>query len=122
MQWYSCPKCGKIHPKGYKCRAGELPTRKTDTDRLRSTSAWTRKALDIKERSHYLCAVCLEQGIYTYEGVEVHHITKLRDNPDGLLDDSNLICLCKAHHKLADEGKIPADHLRELARRRDEKK
>lgn len=66
-----------------------------------------------------MCAICLEEGIYNYEGIEVHHITKLKDAPDKLLDNENLICLCKRHHELADAGKIDAEHLRELARARE---
>ena len=57
--------------------------------------------------------------MYTYDTLEVHHIQKLKDNEDGLLDNLNLICLCKHHHELADAGKIDAEHLRELARIRE---
>jgi hypothetical protein len=66
-----------------------------------------------------LCAICLEEGRYNYDNLEVHHITKLKDDADGLLDNYNLICLCKQHHELADAGKIDAEHLRELAKTRE---
>ena len=76
------------------------------------------KREEIKKASKWLCAVCFEEGVYNYNSLEVHHITKLKDNLDGLLDDYNLICLCKHHHELADAGKIDADYLRELAKKR----
>ncbi len=59
--------------------------------------------------------------MYTYEGVEVHHITKIRDDAGLLLDDSNLIVLCEEHHKQADEGLLDADYLRKLAEQRDKR-
>ena len=86
---------------------------------LRQTNKWHSKSLEIRERSHWLCAVCLAQGIINHESLEVHHIRKLRDNPDGLLDDENLVCLCTTHHKQADDGELDADYLRQLALKRD---
>ena len=65
-----------------------------------------------------LCEVCRAQGLYTYEGLEVHHITKLAENPSGLLDDDNLITLCVYHHKQADAGEIDADYLKKLVKYR----
>ena len=86
---------------------------------LRQTNKWHSKSLEIRERSHWLCAVCFDQGIINHESLEVHHIRKLRDNPDGLLDDENLVCLCTTHHKQADDGLLDADMLRKLAQLRD---
>jgi hypothetical protein len=48
----------------------------------------------------------------------VHHIEKLRENVDGLLDDDNLICLCGKHHKQADKGLIDKEYLKELVKLR----
>lgn len=90
---------------------------KTAEQKQRSRYAWTKKSLQVRDESNYLCAVCREKGVYTYDGVEIHHITKLKDG-GGLLDDSNLICLCVEHHKQADEGKLDADYLRQLAQLR----
>lgn len=59
-------------------------------------------------------------GTLTYEGLEVHHIIKLRDRPELLLEDSNLVCLCVRHHKEADRGEIDAKALYALVRQRDE--
>lgn len=117
MDLKTCSKCGKIHPRGFKCNIGRIYT-KTDDDKLRSTYKWTKKAKQIKDDALGLCEVCKAQGVYNYDKLEVHHITKLREDPDGLLDDNNLICLCSYHHKQADAGEIDADYLRQLAKER----
>lgn len=119
--WKSCGKCGKIHDANYKCKAGRITRPKADDQRFRSTNKWTEKSKDIRERSNWLCAVCRDEGELTTEGLEVHHIEKLTDAPELGLDDENLVCLCKRHHELADDGKIDPDYLRDLARQRDEK-
>lgn len=86
---------------------------------MRSTYAWTQKAKQIKERAEYLCEVCRDNGRFNYEELEIHHITKVRDNPNLLLDDLNLVCLCVEHHKKADAGELDADYLRKLASERE---
>lgn len=68
-----------------------------------------------------MCEVCRDQGVYTYDGLEVHHIRKLKDAPDLLLDDRNLICLCTYHHKEADAGRISVDYLTKLVNGREER-
>ena len=113
----ACSVCGKIHDSSIKCTRRDA--RVDREHKLRQTNKWHKKSLEIRERSQWLCAVCRAQGLFNYESLEVHHIEKLRDNPDGLLDDDNLICLCTAHHKLADDGQLDADYLRKLAQMRD---
>ena len=120
MDLKSCSRCGKIHPRGYNCNVGRIYA-KTDESKLRSRYAWTKKAKQIKDDAYGLCEVCKAQGVYTYDGLEVHHITKLRDDPNGLLDDDNLIALCVYHHKQADDGELDADYLRELVKERNKK-
>lgn len=117
----SCSRCGKIHDINYKCTVGKAYDNryKADTDNLRNTHAWHKKAEEIKEKANYLCEVCKDNNIYTYDNLEVHHITKLRENKSMLLDNYNLICLCWKHHKLADEGQIKSDYLRNLAMTRE---
>lgn len=117
----SCSRCGKIHPSNYKCNINKSYNNlyKNDTDNLRNTHAWHKKAEEIKEKANYLCEVCKQEKIYTYDNLEVHHITKLRENKELLLDDYNLICLCWKHHRLADEGYLKADDLRKLAMTRE---
>ena len=115
----ACSKCGKIHPYNYNCSVGVDSNRsKVAEDRLRSRYAWTKKSKQIREDAGNLCEVCRDQGIATYDGLEVHHIEKLRENVDGLLDDNNLICLCVRHHKEADNGELEKDYLRKLVKKR----
>lgn len=116
----SCSRCGKIHDYHYKCNKGRV-YKKNNIDKLRSTKRWTNKSIEIREASNYLCSVCLDKGIINYDNVEVHHIEKLQDQPDLLLENDNLICLCKVHHKQADEGKIDKDYLFSLVKKRDSK-
>lgn len=114
----SCGKCGKIHPYNYKCNKGRIYNGGIERE-LRNTYAWAQKSAEIREKAQGLCEVCREQGIYMYKGLEVHHIEKLRDNPQGLLDDYNLVCLCVECHKKADAGQLKKDFLRELAEKRE---
>lgn len=65
-----------------------------------------------------MCEVCRDQGKVTTKGLEVHHIDKLRDDPDGLIEDDNLVCLCMMHHRMADRGELAKGYLRGLARQR----
>ena len=114
----SCSRCGRVHDYNYKCNVGRI-YKKNDIDKLRSTKRWTDKSIEIREASNYLCSVCLDEGILNYDNLEVHHIIKLQANQDLLLDNNNLICLCKYHHKQADEGKIDKDYLFSLVKKRD---
>lgn len=114
----SCTICGKIHSVDIKC---QRKIERTDAlaFSLRQKNKWHKKSYEIRERSSWLCAVCKDQGLITHEKLSVHHITKLNENPDGLLDDENLICLCAQHHQMADDGLIEPDYLRRLAIQRD---
>lgn len=114
----SCSRCGKIHDYNYKCNKGKI-YKHNDIDKLRSSTRWTNKSIEIREASKYLCSVCLDQGILNYEDIEVHHIEKLQDRPDLLLENENLICLCKKHHKQADKGDLKKDYLLNLVKLRD---
>ena len=115
----ACGRCGKIHDTRFECKPKRIYV-ETEERKQRSSGAWRRKSEEIRERANHLCEVCRDRGAYTYRDLEVHHIVKLKDNSDGLLDNLNLICLCAPHHKEADAGKIDADYLRELARKREE--
>lgn len=115
----ACGYCGKLHKLGYKCPKKPRPhTTQTDADKLRNTYRWQRKRDQIKADAHHMCEVCAAQGHITTQHLEVHHITKLRDNPNLLTDDTNLICLCRYHHRQADAGEIEPDYLRCLAAKR----
>lgn len=119
----SCSRCGRIHDLNYACKEGikqganKYHYKEAD---LRNTYRWHTKASYIKATSKYLCSVCLDKGIYTYDNLEVHHIRKLKEDESKLLDNYNLICLCSNCHTLADAGMIEKDYLLELARRRED--
>ena len=110
----SCSRCGKIHDSRFKCNFGKVYTGGEER-KLRSSYAWTQKSKQMRDSAQYLCEVCRDEGIYTYDNLEVHHIDKLKDNKDSLLDDDNLVVLCVKHHKDADAGKLSKDYLRNLA-------
>lgn len=114
----ACSRCGKIHDSRFKCNAGKTFTGGEER-KLRSSYDWTKKSKEMRESAQYLCEVCRDEGRYTYEGLEVHHIEKLKDNKDRLLDDDNLIVLCVKHHKDADAGRLSKDYLKKLAVGRD---
>ena len=113
----ACSRCGKIHPSTYKCRVGVKKYSYKESI-LRNSNDWHKKSLQIRTDSRFLCAICEDKGIFNHENLEVHHIIKLKDNPDLLLEDDNLICLCRSHHKQADKGAFTVDYLRSLVAKR----
>ncbi len=116
----SCPYCGKIHDSRISCdKKPKRRYRRTKEESGRYTAAWVKKSEEIKKSSYYLCAVCLNKGDLVSKELEVHHIEKLRDRPDLLLCNHNLICLCQKHHKEAENGKIPMEYLKKLAAERE---
>lgn len=121
----ACSRCGKIHPYSYTCNVGRARSfadrQDKEASRLRSTRAWQVKREHIKESAFNLCEVCKAQGLYNFTDIEIHHIKKLSQEPTGLLEDDNLIALCKLHHIQADRGQLEATYLQELARLRDDK-
>ena len=114
----ACSRCGRIHPKDFKCNFGKIYTGGEER-KVRSSYAWTKKSKQMRDSAQYLCEVCKDEGRYTYEGLEVHHIEKVKDNKDLLLDDNNLIVLCVKHHKDADAGRLSKDYLKALAEHRE---
>lgn len=116
----SCSKCGKIHPKNYNCNAITRTFTGGEERKLRSQYAWTLKSEEIRERANHLCEVCRDKGIITFNNLEVHHIVKLKEDESRLLDNYNLVCLCKEHHKQADNNEIDKDYLFGLAMKREQ--
>ena len=114
----TCSKCGKIHPYNYDCKAVKREYNGAERE-LRRLNAWTKKSKEIRSKALF-CEVCIKEGIYNYRDLEVHHIVKLKDDPEGLLDNYNLICICQEHHRMADNNEISADYLSQLAREREE--
>ena len=95
------------------------PKRKKQGDRaaeqFRSSYAWQKQRELIKERDHYLCKACLRENVFTYDGLEVHHIVPLEEAPELGFEEDNLITLCEKHHELAERGGISREDLQELA-------
>ena len=118
--WKSCSKCGKMHQSDHQCSVGRTYHGGNER-KLRSTYSWTLKSQEIRERANHLCEVCRDQGIFTYNNIEVHHITKLSEDESKLLDDNNLICLCKDHHLQADNGEIDKEYLFKLVQKREQR-
>ncbi len=111
----SCSRCGKIHDINYHCHKNK---HRTDIGYvLKNTYAWQKKSLQIREDARYLCEVCIDKDIITPAN-EVHHIIKVKDDKEKLLDDFNLICLCTTHHKQADANLIDKNYLLGLAKKR----
>lgn len=71
--------------------------------------------MEIRKRDRFLCQVCLLDNRYIFNGLEVHHIIPIIEKWEKRLDNYNLITLCTACHKLADNGKIDAIFLGQLA-------
>jgi len=115
----SCSKCGKIHDSNYRCNKSRIYAQ-DHTRELRNTYDWIKKSLEIRERSNYLCEVCKQENIYTYDNLEVHHIVKINEDDTRLLDNYNLVCLCQEHHKKADRGEIDKEYLFKLAKIRED--
>ncbi len=116
----ACSVCGKIHKSTQICSSKRSFVGGNER-KLRSTYSWTEKSKEIRERANHLCEVCRDRGVFTYDNLEVHHIVKVTEDESKLLDNYNLICLCAAHHKQADNNEIDKDYLLMLASKRENK-
>lgn len=114
----ACSRCGRIHKTGDECKRKEY--RGGQEREQRSSYQWTKKSKEIRQQALF-CEVCQDTGHWTYTGLEVHHIDKIKDNPDRLLEDDNLICLCREHHRQADRGDLAKEYLKSLVEKRKEK-
>ena len=131
----SCAHCGRIHDEEYICKERQAKIDKHNRDSwtyfrvkneirdFRSGSEWHRKRKEIRERDMHTCLCCMfgvedlgKRKVYTKD-IDVHHIVSLADDFDKRLDNDNLICLCKEHHKMATDGIISADTLKGLVER-----
>lgn len=111
----SCKYCMRIHDSKFDC--GRKPVRKkpiNDINKFRWSRKWREKRNDIVERDLHLCQVCKQDNQFTYNDLEVHHITSLEQDFDKRLDDDNLITLCEGHHEEAERGEITKEYLYKL--------
>ena len=113
----SCRYCGRVHDSRYDCgRKPRQARRIKEAEAGRYTGLWKAKAIERKEAALWLCQVCLEAGDYTTGDLEAHHIVPLLEG-GALLDDENIIVLCKKHHRDAENGLISRDFLRDILRK-----
>lgn len=120
MMYRACSRCGKIHPANVSCSKGRTYSGGEER-RLRSSWAWNKKSREIRDKAQHLCEVCRDQGRYTHDHLEVHHIQKVSEHPERLLDDNNCICLCVEHHKDADAHALSDEYLYMLVHKREER-
>lgn len=117
----SCKYCMRVHDSKFDC--GKKPTRKkirpTKSNTFRSSQAWKDKAIEIKERDHYLCQICI-RGLYgaqrrlSYDNLSVHHAKKIETDWDERLNNGNLITVCDLHHRMCEDGEIPYETVKRI--------
>lgn len=114
----SCTYCFGQHKRGSICPKRPSRTKETNyITKFRSSRTWQDKRTEIKNRDKYLCQICLLEGRYTFNKLEVHHIKSIANYWNGRLSNTNLITLCAACHKSAENGDIAAAKLKEIARK-----
>ena len=105
-----CAKCGEFHDINYKCN--KRIYMKKEEDKLRNTSRWNKKSKQIKEDAQYVCEVCRDLGMH------LDRYSKRYVDPNNVLNDDLLICLCKKHHLEADKGILSKEYLISLVKKR----
>lgn len=83
----------KGKPIGYK----ESPRTDVEAVSIRSSSKWTRLSRQIR-RERPICEECLKKGGPLKPSQEVHHVVKVRSNPNLAFDPANLMALCRECH------------------------
>ena len=114
----TCSVCGKIHDFNMVCKR-QNGKKKSEANKFRNTNKWIEKRKQIRERDKNLCQVCLTGKYntnykYTYQDLEVHHITPINEDYSKRLDSDNLITLCRYHHEMAESGEISREELQEI--------
>jgi 5-methylcytosine-specific restriction endonuclease McrA len=109
----SCKHCSRIHNEDYICPK-KPASKPTEQFILRSTYKWGKTREQIRKRDCFLCQVCLREGIYNCDDIEVHHAVKIDDDKDLAFEPTNLITLCKEHHRQADDGEIKFETIKEI--------
>ena len=109
----SCPYCGRIHDKKFICpkKPKPLPKERTEIVRFRSSLQWQKMRDFIVKRDHFLCKICLKNGIFTSGDLQVHHIIPLAADFSKRCDPDNLITLCPKCHEAAERGDFPVSEL-----------
>lgn len=115
----SCSYCSGRHNRGVNCprrpRAANRAKEENYITRFRSSRAWQNIRGEIKKRDKFLCMACLQNGRYTFDKLEIHHIRPISKAWHLRLTASNLITLCVNCHKMAENGEIEAAELTKMA-------
>ena len=74
----TCNVCGGIHQEDKMCKRKYPSKKNSKANSFRNTNDWITKREQIKRRDKYLCQVCLMNNIYTYNNLQVHHITPIK--------------------------------------------
>lgn len=118
----SCSYCNGQHTRGHACqnRPKNNSRKKEETyiSKFRSTRIWQKKRDEIKKLDKFLCQYCLLENRYVFQKLEVHHIWPISQKWNKRLDNNNLITLCSACHKMADNEEIKRAVLLEIAQKR----
>ena len=110
----SCNKCGKIHDKHFICTKRIYKKEIKEIEKFRGTKTWKNTRERVKERDKYLCQICFDKGIITYENLSVHHIVPMREDKKLWNDETNLITLRQSCHELAEKGEYSPQRLQKL--------
>lgn len=123
----ACPYCNKFHDIAFICP--KRPKRQQHYQsnsaivKFRSSRQWQQKRELIRMRDRNMCRLCAigygNKPVEYVSNVSVHHIVPLAVDYSLRLNDDNLISLCDYHHELAENGKIPAELLKKLAKSND---
>jgi 5-methylcytosine-specific restriction endonuclease McrA len=114
----SCRYCSAFHKRGETCiNRPKHNSYKKETNaitRFRSSRLWQKKRQEIKQRDKFLCQHCKKNGLYQFNKLEVHHMIPISKAWNKRLKNNNLITLCSACHKKADNNEIPFQELKEI--------
>ncbi|MDK2587485.1 HNH endonuclease signature motif containing protein [Romboutsia sedimentorum] len=100
-----CSYCNKIHDKYEDCE-DKLKYKKSNSNEYNekynkcyNNSKWKRIRNEVLKDNDYCCEVCKQLEIVNYTDIQVHHITKIIDNDELMFDKSNLLVVCREHHR-----------------------
>lgn len=63
---------------------------------------------DIGQQDLVTCECCMKQGRADGQGFDLHHIEGRGEGKDTI---KNIMCLCRRHHTMAHDSKIPKSEL-----------
>lgn len=104
----TCSRCGGLHELGQRCykNGKNYYQHVAEIRKFRNSTAWRKKAAEIRERDKNLCQVCLKNNRFVYKDLSVHHIIPVAESVELRLENSNLITVCSVCHKDCESGKI----------------